>query len=165
MLSIVLGDITQRNTEVIVNAANSQLMRGGGVCGAIHEAAGPALMRECGLRIKEIPGYMLPTGEGILTEGFRLSCMIYHVVGPMYNPRVDQSDLLARCYQSTFEVMEEHGYKSVAFPSISTGIFGYPLDEAVPIAVKELKKQEDKFEIEVVCFDEVTYTKYNKEVF
>lgn len=165
MITVIMGDITEAKTDVIVNAANSHLKPGSGVCGAIYRAAGSSMLnRECRLRLLQIPGGSIPAGQGLMTEGFNLGRMIYHAVGPIYVPGEDRSELLADCYRNTFKAMREYSLKSVAFPSISTGIYGYPLEEAVPVAVKEMLKEKDNFDIFVVCFDSETYNKYN-EVF
>lgn len=163
MLVLKQGDIVESKTDVIVNAANSRLEPGAGVCGAIYRAAGSSMLnRECRLRLLQIPGGFIPAGEGLMTEGFNLGRMVYHAVGPIYDPSVDQSEILADCYRNTFKAMREYRLTSVSFPSISTGIYGYPLEEAVPIAVREMLKEKNNFDIYVVCFDIETYNNYTE---
>lgn len=132
-IEIVEGDITRLEVDAIVNAANEELRRGGGVCGAIHAAAGPELEREC----LKIGG--CPTGEARITGGHRLPARhVIHAVGPVWHGGNEgEPEKLAGCYRHSFALADEHGLKSIAFPAISTGIFGYPLDAATEIAVGE----------------------------
>ena len=125
-LLAVSGDITQETTDAIVNAANSSLAPGGGVCGAIHRAAGPELARICA----ELGG--CPTGEARITPGFALKAgHVIHAVGPMWQGGAKgEPDDLASCYRRSLELADEYGLRSIAFPAISTGIYGYPLDQA-----------------------------------
>jgi O-acetyl-ADP-ribose deacetylase (regulator of RNase III) len=132
LLELVEGDIVQQDTEAVVNAANSSLLGGGGVDGAIHRAAGPELLAET----RTLGGCM--TGDAKITRGYRLKAKyIIHAVGPIYR-RDDLaiSGLLASAYQRSLELAVEYHIRSVAFPSISTGAYGYPLEEAAPIALK-----------------------------
>ena len=131
-LELVEGDITQQDTEAIVNAANSSLLGGGGVDGAIHRAAGPDLLEEC----RTLGG--CPAGEARITKGYRLkSQYVIHTVGPVYHGgRQDEAGLLAAAYRSSLELAAQHRVRSVAFPSISTGAYGYPLDQAARIALR-----------------------------
>jgi O-acetyl-ADP-ribose deacetylase len=128
---IVQGDITTQAVDAIVNAANEKLLRGGGVDGAIHRAAGPQLQEAC----TAIGG--CPTGEARITPGFRLKARhVIHTVGPVWHGgKQGEADLLASCYRRSLEVAAEHGLKTVAFPGISTGIYGYPLEDATRIAI------------------------------
>lgn len=131
IVELAQGDITQQDTDVIVNAANSSLLGGGGVDGAIHRAAGPELLAET----RELGG--CKTGDAKITRGYQLKARhVIHTVGPIYHPR-DPSipNLLASAYRRSLEVAVENNLESVAFPAISTGIYGYPLGEAAPIAV------------------------------
>lgn len=128
-LELVQGDITQEDTDAIVNAANSRLAGGGGVDGAIHRAAGPELLRAC----RELGG--CPTGEARLTPGFRLPARyVIHAVGPVYGVG-DAPALLASAYRHSVALAQQHGLRSIAFSAISTGVYGYPVAEAAPIAL------------------------------
>src|SRR5438093_9837213 len=131
-LELVEGDITRQDTEGIVNAANSSLVGGGGVDGAIHRTGGPTIMEEC----RKIGG--CPTGEARITGAGRLAAKkVIHTVGPIYRDgRHGEPGLLASAYRSSLELASESGLKSVAFPSISTGAYGYPMDEAARVALE-----------------------------
>lgn len=125
-----LGDITQLNVDAIVNAANASLRGGGGVDGAIHRAAGPELLAEC----RTIGG--CPTGEARLTKGYRLPApFVIHTVGPVYRGRAQDSRLLSDCYVNSLTLAQQKGLKTVAFPAISCGVYGYPIEDACKIAV------------------------------
>lgn len=129
------GDITKLAVDAIVNAANAGLRPGGGVCGAIHRAAGPDLARACA----EIGG--CPTGEARATDGYRLPAQrVIHVVGPVWGGGDrDEDGLLASCYRSALKIAEQEGLRSIAFPAISTGVYGFPLDRATGIAVATVR--------------------------
>jgi O-acetyl-ADP-ribose deacetylase (regulator of RNase III) len=130
-MEIAEGDITKLDVEAIVNAANEELLPGGGVCGAIHRAAGPQLVEACAK-----VGFC-PTGEAQITPGFRLKAKhIIHAVGPIWSGGTSDEDaLLAGAYRHSLELARDHRIKSIAFPAISTGIYGYPLDRATKVAV------------------------------
>lgn len=146
-ISLIMGDITKLKVEAIVNAANSSLLGGGGVDGAIHRAAGPALLEEC----RSIGG--CPTGEARITRGYRLPARwVIHTVGPVWQGGdLGEERLLARCYRSCLEAAEQHGIKSIAFPAISTGAYGFPMDLACRIAVHEISAFLECREMDVVA--------------
>lgn len=131
-MRVVEGDITRLAVDAIVNAANSELRRGGGVCGAIHRAAGPELEAAC-LQLGRCP-----TGDARITAGYRLPARhVIHTVGPVWQGGgANEEAQLASCYRRSLELAARHGLKSVAFPAISTGIFGFPPERAAPIAVR-----------------------------
>lgn len=133
ILELVEGDITRQDTEAIVNAANPSLLGGGGVDGAIHRAGGPEILAEC----RRLGG--CATGDAKITTGGRLKARyVIHTVGPVYRREGPQrsAELLASAYRRSLEVAAEHGVRSLSFPSISTGAYGYPLDEAAPVALR-----------------------------
>jgi O-acetyl-ADP-ribose deacetylase (regulator of RNase III) len=130
VFQIVVGDITRQDTEAVVNAANSQLAPGGGVAGAIHRAAGPGLWEECAT----LGG--CKTGEAKLSKGYNLpNAYVIHTVGPVYGGRKEDPELLRSCYLKSLELADAHGIRSVAFPALSTGIFGYPVGDAARVAI------------------------------
>jgi len=141
-LQVVQGDIVTLTVDAIVNAANEGLLGGGGVDGAIHRAAGPELLEAC-RRIPEVrPGVRCPTGEVRITPGFRLPArFVIHAVGPVWRGGGHgEAELLAGCYRSALSLAKEHDCTSIAFPAISTGVFGYPADAAARIAVNETRQ-------------------------
>ncbi len=154
------GDITRKATDAIVNAANTSLLGGGGVDGAIHRAAGPDLLAEC----RTLGG--CPTGSAKLTHGHRLPARyIIHAVGPVYRDgRSGEPELLAGCYRTAFRLAAEHGIRSIAFPAISCGVYGYPLVEAARIAIGEtsenLQKNDLPERVVFVLFDAAAYAAY-----
>ena len=161
-LELVQGDITQQAIDAIVNAANPTLLGGGGVDGAIHRGAGPELLEEC----RTLGG--CETGDAKITKGYNLKAKhVIHTVGPVYRRAGKQApDLLASAYRRSLEVASENGLKSVAFPSMSTGAYGYPLDEAAPIALKTvadfLKAPPESELVRFVLFDGNTLKAYEE---
>jgi len=140
-IEIVHGDITTLDVDAIVNAANERMLGGGGVDGAIHRAAGPELLDACRAVPEVRPGVRCPTGEARLTPGFRLPArFVIHTVGPVWHGGTrGEPELLASCYQSSLTLASAQGLSSVAFPAISCGVYGYPLDQAAAIAVREIR--------------------------
>ena len=139
---IVVDDITRQDVDAIVNAANSSLLGGGGVDGAIHRAGGPEILKECRqIRATTYPDG-LPTGEAVITTGGKLPArFVIHTVGPIYGQdSVRQADLLAACYRNSLLLARQNSVSSIAFPSISTGVFGYPKTEAAKIASGAIKQ-------------------------
>ena len=162
-IEIVEGDITKQQVDAIVNAANTSLRGGGGADGAIHRAAGPELLEEC---IK-IGG--CPTGEARVTKGYRLPAKyVIHTVGPIWKGGTSGEDqLLASCYRNSLKAAAELGVKSIAFPSISTGAYGFPMERATEIALKEvsefLEKDEGIEKVVFVCFGKEAFRIYKEK--
>ena len=141
MIRIVRGDITTLEVDAIVNAANQRMLGGGGVDGAIHRVAGPALYEAC-LKVPEVrPGIRCPTGEARITPGFDLPAkFVIHTVGPVYRDGLHgEPELLAACYRNSLALASEKHCRSIAFPCISTGVYGYPLEGAAKIAIREVQ--------------------------
>ncbi len=140
-VSVVVGDITKQDVEAIVNAANSSLLGGGGVDGAIHRAGGPEILAECReIRRTRFPEG-LPTGEAVITTGGKLAALyVIHTVGPIYGEHGGrEAELLANCYHNSLTLAVEKNLTSIAFPAISTGVFGYPLAEAAEVSSKTIE--------------------------
>ena len=140
-VDVIQGDITALAVDAVVNAANESLLGGGGVDGAIHRAAGPGLLAECRALPEVAPGVRCPTGEARLTGGHRLHARyVIHTVGPVWRGGVaGEAEVLANCYRACLQLAVEHQIKSVAFPAIGCGAYGYPPELAVPIAVHEVR--------------------------
>ena len=157
---IIQGDITTVNVDAIVNAANNSLLGGGGVDGAIHRTAGPELLEEC----RTLGGCR--TGEAKITKGYKLpASYVIHTVGPIWNGGDNgEDDLLAACYRNSLTLVVEKGINTVAFPSISTGAYRFPVKRAARIAILEitkfLEKDQSLDKVFIVCYDEATYEVY-----
>jgi O-acetyl-ADP-ribose deacetylase (regulator of RNase III) len=161
---VARGDITRMTVDAIVNAANSSLLGGGGVDGAIHRAAGPDLVAEC----RTLGG--CPTGEARITRGYRLPARwVIHTVGPVWHGGGRGEDAaLASCYRNSLALAAQHGVRTVAFPAISTGIYGFPLERATAIAVREtttfLRDHPEVEQVTFVCFGERAQQIYEAEL-
>ena len=140
-IKVVVDDITTLAVDAIVNAANERMLGGGGVDGAIHDAAGPRLLEACEAVPEVRPGVRCPTGEARLTDGFDLPAKhVIHTVGPIwYDGSQGEADLLASCYRNSLKLAADNGLTSVAFPAISTGVYGYPMRDAARVAVETVK--------------------------
>jgi O-acetyl-ADP-ribose deacetylase len=161
-IAIIEGDISEQKVDAIVNAANTTLLGGGGVDGAIHDAAGPELLEEC----RKLHG--CPTGEAKITRGYQLpATWVIHTVGPVWRGGKDLEDeLLANCYRQSLALAAQRGIRSIAFPAISTGAYGFPLEQATRIAIREvrayLKKTSVIEKVLFVCFDSRTRECYER---
>ncbi|MCX7881076.1 MAG: O-acetyl-ADP-ribose deacetylase [Patescibacteria group bacterium] len=161
-ITLVKGDITKQKVEAIVNAANKTLLGGGGVDGAIHKAAGPELLEEC----KKLGGCQ--TGEAKITKGYKLPAKyVIHTVGPIFGKENGkEAELLASCYRNSLFLAKKYKIKTIAFPSISTGVYGYPKKEAAEIVIKTIKefiKNNNWFEeIRLVVFSKESYQIYKE---
>jgi O-acetyl-ADP-ribose deacetylase (regulator of RNase III) len=159
-LEVIEGDITQLDVDAIVNAANESLLGGGGVDGAIHRAAGPELLAECRL----LRG--CDTGDAKMTKGYKLIARhVIHTVGPVWRGgNAGEPELLASCYSRCLTIAEQHGLKSIAFPAISTGVYGYPKEPATEIAVRTVRSQAWIDEVIFCCFDKATADLYRQVI-
>lgn len=159
-IEIVLGDITKQAVDAIVNAANTSLLGGGGVDGAIHRAAGPKLLEEC----RNLNG--CPTGEAKITKGYKLPTKwVIHTVGPVWSGGGNsEPELLANCYRNSLELARKHGVKTIAFPSISTGVYRFPIEKACRIALSTttqfLEKNDSLQKVVFVCFSAGDFQEY-----
>jgi O-acetyl-ADP-ribose deacetylase (regulator of RNase III) len=165
-ITLAQGDITRQQVDAIVNAANSSLMGGGGVDGAIHRRGGPAILEECRkIRRTKYPDG-LPTGQAVATTGGNLPARwVIHTVGPVYTSSFDPAALLASCHAESLRIADELGAKTVAFPAISTGVYGYPLDEAAPIAIGAVRSANARVEeVRFVLFDKAAYDAFARAV-
>lgn len=163
-INIVKGDITKENVDAIVNAANSGLLGGGGVDGAIHKVGGSEILKECKEIINKIG--KLETGKAVITSGGKLKAKyVIHTVGPIWRGgNFNEENLLADCYKNSLNLAIKEGIKTIAFPNISTGVYGFPEDLAVKIVFKTMKENIEKYkeikEIKFVCFDDWNYRLY-----
>jgi O-acetyl-ADP-ribose deacetylase (regulator of RNase III) len=163
-IALVRGDITKQEVDAIVNAANGSLMGGGGVDGAIHRAGGPEILAECKrVRAERFPSG-LPTGDAVATTAGRLPARwVIHTVGPVYSGSREDAERLASCHRESLRVAEEVGARTVAFPAISTGIYGYPLELAAPVAVEAVRDAPASIEeIRFVLFDAAAHDAFSR---
>ncbi|MFD5396680.1 O-acetyl-ADP-ribose deacetylase [Streptomyces sp. NPDC127097] len=161
-LTLIQGDITEQAVDAVVNAANSSLLGGGGVDGAIHRRGGPEILDECrDLRAAQY-GRGLPTGQAVATTAGRLPARwVIHTVGPVWAKSEDRSELLASCYRESLRVADELGARTVAFPAISTGVYRWPMEEAARIAVETVRDMETAVEeVRFVLFDAQAYAAF-----
>ncbi|SDL00711.1 O-acetyl-ADP-ribose deacetylase (regulator of RNase III), contains Macro domain [Nonomuraea maritima] len=158
-ITLVHGDITEQSVDAVVNAANSSLLGGGGVDGAIHRRGGPEILAECRLLRASRYGKGLPTGEAVATTAGRLPARwVIHTVGPVHSRTEDRSGLLASCYRASLRVADELGARSVAFPAVSTGVYGWPMDDAARISLETVRQADTAVEdIRFVLFDSAAY--------
>jgi len=161
-IEFVKGDITEADTEAIGNAANSRLAGGGGVDGAIHRKGGPDIMKELKKKYRGCP-----TGNAVITSGGKLKAKyVIHAVGPVYSGKSKDAELLANAYRRSLELCTKHGIRSISFPSISTGVYGYPVEKAAPLAVNTTRNYLNQHaEVELVrfvLFDDRTFQAYQK---
>jgi O-acetyl-ADP-ribose deacetylase len=163
-IEIVQGDITQQAVDAIVNAANSTLLGGGGVDGAIHRSGGPEILAECRRVRDELWPDGLPTGQAVATTAGRLPARwVIHTVGPVYAAVDDPAALLASCHREVLRVADELGARSVAFPAISCGVYGYPVEEAAPIAIGTVQATPTAVElVRFVLFDAATFATFQR---
>lgn len=165
-VALVQGDITRQETDAIVNAANSGLMGGGGVDGAIHRAGGPAILEDCKKIVAERG--KLPAGQAVITTGGNLRAKhVIHTVGPVWHGgNKGEPETLASAYRESLKLAVENGLKSVSFPSISTGVYGYPVDRAAKVAIKTtsefLQQDVNLEEVDFVLFDSRTFDAYRQ---
>jgi len=163
-IELRLGDITKESVDAIVNAANTTLLGGGGVDGAIHRAAGPDLLEEC----RRIGG--CPTGEARVTKAYRLPAKhVIHTVGPVWRGgKTNEEELLRNCYSNSMKLADENGIKTIAFPSISTGAYGFPIERAAPIALQVVRENLQRMmnleKVIFMCFSQSDYDVYEKSM-
>ncbi|MFD5024353.1 O-acetyl-ADP-ribose deacetylase [Streptomyces sp. NPDC058373] len=165
-LTPVKGDITEQAVDAVVNAANSSLLGGGGVDGAIHRQGGPDILAACrDLRASRY-GQGLPTGEAVATTAGRLAARwVIHTVGPVWSASEDRSDLLASCHRASLRVADELGARTVAFPAISTGVYRWPMDDAARIAVETVRNTPTAVEeVRFVLFDDRAYEAFVRQL-
>ncbi|MEU7099651.1 O-acetyl-ADP-ribose deacetylase [Streptomyces longwoodensis] len=164
-LTLVQGDITRQSVDAIVNAANSSLLGGGGVDGAIHRRGGPDILAECRRLRASRYGRGLPTGRAVATTAGNLDARwVIHTVGPVWSDTEDRSGLLASCYRESLRVADELGARTVAFPAISTGVYGWPLDDGARIAVGTVRAADTAVEeVRFVLFDQRAHAAFARQ--
>jgi O-acetyl-ADP-ribose deacetylase (regulator of RNase III) len=165
-LTLVQGDITRQRADAIVNAANSSLLGGGGVDGAIHRRGGPAILAECRALRASHYGSGLPTGQAVATTAGELDALwVIHTVGPVYGMSGSDPSLLVSCYRESLRVADELGARTIAFPAISTGAYGWPLGDAAHIAVEAVRGADTAVEeVRFVLFDDRAYEAFAAQV-
>ncbi|MER6787380.1 O-acetyl-ADP-ribose deacetylase [Streptomyces sp. NPDC000658] len=165
-ITLVQGDITRQSVDAIVNAANSSLLGGGGVDGAIHRRGGPEILADCRRLRASSYGKGLATGRAVATTAGELDARwVIHTVGPVYSATEDRSELLASCYRESLRVADENGARTVAFPAVSTGVYRWPMDDAARIAVETVRAaRTDVEEIRFVLFDARAYEAFARQV-
>ncbi|MFD7401828.1 O-acetyl-ADP-ribose deacetylase [Streptomyces sp. NPDC059866] len=165
-IRLVQGDITRESADAIVNAANSSLLGGGGVDGAIHRRGGPAILEECRKLRASRYGKGLPTGQAVATTAGELDARwVIHTVGPVFSEQEDRSALLASCYRESLRAADELGARTVAFPAVSAGIYGWPMDDAARIAVQTVRETDTAVEeVTFVLFDERAYEAFARQL-
>ncbi|MEJ8660871.1 MULTISPECIES: O-acetyl-ADP-ribose deacetylase [Streptomyces] len=158
-ITLVRGDITEQHVDAVVNAANSSLLGGGGVDGAIHRRGGPEILAACRKLRASHYGKGLPTGQAVATTAGRLPARwVIHTVGPVHSASEDRSGLLASCYRASLGVADELGAATVAFPAVSTGIYGWPMDDGARIAIETVRTTQTSVEeVRFVLFDDTAY--------
>ncbi|MFF9277334.1 O-acetyl-ADP-ribose deacetylase [Streptomyces griseosporeus] len=164
-ITLVRGDITRVSVDALVNAANSSLLGGGGVDGAIHRRGGPAILEECRRLRASRYGNGLPTGQAVATTAGDLDARwVIHTVGPVHSGSEDRSDLLASCYRESLRVADELGARTVAFPAISTGVYRWPIQDAARIAVETVRNTPTRVEeVRFVLFDDRAYDAFARQ--
>ncbi|ELS57850.1 O-acetyl-ADP-ribose deacetylase [Streptomyces viridochromogenes] len=165
-IRLVRGDITRESVDAIVNAANSSLLGGGGVDGAIHRRGGPAILDECRELRASRYGKGLPTGQAVATTAGELDARwVIHTVGPVYQVSGSDPSLLASCYRESLRVADELGARTVAFPAISTGVYRWPMDDAARIAVETVRSTPTAVEeVRFVLFDDRAYEAFDRQL-
>ncbi|OLZ64541.1 O-acetyl-ADP-ribose deacetylase [Streptomyces sp. IMTB 2501] len=165
-ITLVQGDITRQSADAIVNAANSSLLGGGGVDGAIHRRGGPAILEECRALRASRYGKGLPTGQAVATTAGELDARwVIHTVGPVYQVSGGDPSLLASCYRESLRVADELGARTVAFPAISTGVYRWPMDDAARIAVETVRNTPTAVEeVRFVLFDDRAYDAFARQL-
>ena len=165
-ITLIQADITTLGVDAIVNAANPSLLGGGGVDGAIHRAAGPKLLQACRTLPEVTPGVRCPPGDARMTPGFNLPARhVIHVVGPVWHGGSDQeAELLSRCHARAMQILKEHGLRSIAFPAISCGIYGYPAPLAAAVAVAALRHALQAMQADVIlcCFNSAVQVAFKR---
>ncbi|MFB4312005.1 O-acetyl-ADP-ribose deacetylase [Actinomadura sp. GTD37] len=163
-ITLVRGDITEQDVDAVVNAANSSLLGGGGVDGAIHRRGGPEILDECRRLRASHYGGGLPTGQAVATTAGRLPARwVIHTVGPVYSASADRSDQLVSCYRESLRVADDLGVRSIAFPAVSAGVYGWPMDDAARIAVGTVRATSTQVaEARFVLFADDAYAAFER---